>query len=152
MSLIGDINAKFELIADKLAEYDDHLEKAEVFFQMEGEKLEVLCRKHPGTLSFFDRRLGELKSVEDLVQGKVKEIESAHWKKYNEKYPRVLSTADIKAYIMGEKDYVAMYEILLEVINMRRQYEAVVDALKQMGWTLNNIVKLRVAQLELIEL
>lgn len=152
MSLIGDLSTNIALLVDKLNEYDEHLEKAEIFFNMEGKKLEELCRKHPGALSFYDRRLGELKSIEDLIQQKVKEIESIHWKKYNEKYPRTLSTADIRAYISGEKDYNEMYEVLLEVINMRRQYEAVVDGLKQMGWTLNNIVKLRVAQLELIEL
>ncbi len=152
MSLVGDLSSNLTLLVDKLNEYDDHLEKAEQFFQMEGEKLEVLCRKHPGALSFYDRRLGELKTIEDLVQSKLKEIESVHWKKYNEKYPRSLSTQDIRAYIAGEKDYVQMYEILLEVINMRRQYDAVVEALKQMGWTLKNIVELRIAQLEMIEL
>jgi hypothetical protein len=152
MSLIGDLSTNIALLVDKLNEYDEHLEKAEVYFKMENKKLETLCKQHPGALSFYDRRLGELKSIEDLIQQKVKEIESNHWKRYNEKYPRTLSTADIRAYISGEKDYNEMYEVLLEVINMRRQYEAVVDGLKQMGWTLNNIVKLRVAQLELIEL
>ena len=152
MSIIGDISNNIAVLVDKLTEYDTDLEKAEIFFQMENKKLEELCRKHPQALSFYDRKSSELKTIEDLIQSKVKEIESTHWKRYNEKYSRVLSTADIKAYIAGEKDYIQMYEVLLEVINIRRQYEAVVDALKQMGWTLNNIVKLRVAQLELVEL
>jgi len=152
MSLVGDLSSNLTLLVDKLNEYDEHLEKAEPFFKMEGEKLEKLCKQHPGALSFYDRKLGELKTIEDLVQSKLKEIESAHWKRYNEKYPRSLTTQDIRAYIAGEKDYNQMYEILLEVVNMKRQYEAVVDALKQMGWTLKNIVDLRIAQLELIEL
>lgn len=152
MSLVGDLSSNLTLLVEKLSEYDDHLEKAAPVFEMEGQKLEVLNRQHPKALAFYDRKLGELKTIEDLVQSKLKEIESAHWKKYNEKYPRSLSTQDIRAYIAGEKDYIQMYEILLEVINMKRQYEAVVDALKQMGWTLKNIVDLRIAQLEQVEL
>jgi len=152
MSLVGDLNSNFALLVDKLNEYDEHLEKAAPVFEMEGRKLEELNKQHPKALSFYDRKLGEIKTIEDLVQTKLKQIESAHWKRYNEKYPRSLSTQDIKAYIAGEKDYNQMYEILLEVINMKRQYEAVVDALKQMGWTLKNIGELRIAQLEQIEL
>ena len=152
MSLVGDINSNLALLAEKLNEYDEHLEKASGVFEMEDRKLEEVCRTHAKALSFYDRKLGELKTIEDLIQSKVKEVESVLWKKYNEKYPRSLSTQDIKAYIAGEKDYTQMYEVLLEVTNMKRQYEAVVDALKQMSWTLNNITKLRVAQLELVEL
>jgi hypothetical protein len=152
MSIVGDISGNIALLVDKLTEYDTELEKAESVFQMEGKKLEELNRKLPRALSFYDRKLAELKTIEELMQAKVKEIESMHWKKYNEKYSRVLSTADIKAYIAGEKDYIQMYEVLLEVTNIRRQYEAVVEAIRQMGWSLKNIVALRVAQLELVEL
>jgi hypothetical protein len=152
MSLIGDISKNLLLVTEKLDEYDSDLEKAEQLFNMEGIRLEELCRKHPRALAFYDKKLGELKTIEDLIQSKIKEIESVHWKRYNEKYSRALSTQDIRAYIAGEKDYITMYEVYLEVMNMKRQYEAVVESLKQMGWTLNNIVKIRVAQLELIEL
>ncbi len=152
MSTIGDISSNLVILIDKLNEYDDYLEKAAPIFEMEGKKLEVLNRQLPKALSFYDRKLGEIKTIEDLIQMKIKEIESSHWKKYNEKYPRSLTTQDIRSYIAGEKDYIQMYEILLEVVNMKRQYEAVTDALRQMGWSLKNIVELRIAQLEMVEI
>jgi hypothetical protein len=152
MSLIGDISSNVTLVAEKLSDYDDWLDKASPIFEMENRKLEVLCREHPKALVFYDKKLRELKVLEDIIQKKINEIESVHWKRYTEKYQRTLNNTDIKVYIKGEEDYKLMTEVLHEVNLVRQQYEAVVDALKQMGWTLNNIVKLRVAQLEMVEL
>lgn len=152
MSIVSDISTNIELLVEKLEEYDAELEKAAPAFEMEGKKLEELCRLQPKGQAFYDRKLAELKTIEDLIENKLKVIESVHWKKYNEQYSRVLSTRDIVAYIAGEKDYNTMKEILLEVVNIKRQYEAVVEGFKQMGWTLKNIVALRVAALEMAEL
>ena len=66
--------------------------------------------------------------------------------------PRALGTRDIQQYIKSEPQYVAAQTILLEVQHTKRRLEAIVEALKSLGWSLNNIVKLRIAQLEHVTL
>jgi hypothetical protein len=92
--------------------------------------------------------LQECKTVEDAIRFKIDEIESTLYRQLNENSNRVLGTRDIQQYVKSEPRYVAAQEILLEVTMVKRKLEAVVEALKSMGWSINNITKLRIAQLE----
>jgi hypothetical protein len=152
MSIIGKLSRDpIAVIPALLEEYDAFLGANEDLFETEGVLLEKLCKTLSKSQSIFDRKLQDLKTIEDYVrENLLGPIESRHWKRYNEGYSRSLSTRDIQAYIKGEPDYVAMYEVLLEVVHLKRQYEAVVEAIKTMHWQLNNVVKLRIEQLELI--
>jgi hypothetical protein len=66
----------------------------------------------------------------------------------NENSNRVLGTRDIQQYIKSDPQFVNAQEVLMDVIVVKRKLEAIVEALKSMGWSLNNITKLRIAQLE----
>ena len=92
--------------------------------------------------------LQECKTVEDTIRSMVEEIESDLYKKLNETNQRALGQRDIQQYIKSEPRYVAAYDILLEVVHVKRKLEAAVEALRQLGYSLNNIVKIRVALLE----
>jgi hypothetical protein len=51
-------------------------------------------------------------------------------------------------YIRGDPQIVEVIQVLLEVAHVKRQLEVIVEAFKTMGWSLSNIVKLRVAQID----
>lgn len=135
-------------IVSILEEYDGFLAQSEQIFDLDGKKLELLCRDHAKNVVFYKKKLNELKTIEEFFKIKADEISSTHWKKYNEKHSRALSTKDIQQYISGEPDYVAQWELILEIVDMKKQYEAVVEALGEMSWMLSHITKLRVAELE----
>ena len=97
---------------------------------------------------FYDLMLQECRTIEETIRVKVDEIESSLFRKLNETSQRALGTRDIQQYIKSDSQFVAAQEIMLEVVHVKRQLEAIVEALKSMGWSLNNIVKLRIAQLE----
>jgi len=147
-SVISEVSNDLTKILTYLTKYDEELEKAEPLFKLEKQRLELLCRTHPQYLARYDQLLAEIKSLEDIVQLRLEQEESKHWKKYNEGYPRQLTARDIQAYISGEKEVVAIKEILLEVQSYKMQFNAIVEAFKSMGWSLNNIVKLRVSELQ----
>lgn len=148
-SVIAKVSKNPVAVVKLLEEYDNLLDIAKASFELEGKKLEVLCRDHPKNVLFYRSRLGELRSLEDFFKLKADEIASVHWKKYNEKHSRALTQKDIQQYIAGEPDYVQQWELVLEIVHMRKQYEAVVDALSDMSWMLGHVVKLRVADMEL---
>ena len=70
------------------------------------------------------------------------------WRKFNEGYSRQLSTRDIQAYVAGEKEIVELNQIQIEVKLHKDQLASIVEALKQLGWMLSHITKLRVAELQ----
>ena len=154
MSVIKDSKNDVNLnrIPSRLIEYNALIDAAEAMFVLEGQSLEQLCKNHAQDLMSYDVILQECKTIEEAVRTRVEEIESECYKNLNENNPRSLGQRDITQYIKSEPRYIAAYEILLEIILVKRKLEAIVEALKSLGWSLNNIVKLRIAQLEHVTL
>ena len=148
MSIISEASADLSSVISYLKRYEDQLEEIRSIFQIEGKKLEAVNRTLPGYLARYDEIYNELKTLEDFLDKKRDTIVSPLWKKYNEKYSRQLSQRDIQAYIAGEPDYVAITELIIEVKLLKEKYGSVVKALEQMGWSLKNIVELRIHELQ----
>jgi hypothetical protein len=150
MSVITEIYGELALkkLPARVALYEQLIETAEPLFNLDDKKLEAACKDQAKNLMFYDLMLQECKTVEDAIRVKIDEIESTLYRQLNENSNRVLGTRDIQQYIKSEPRYIDAQEILLEVTMVKRKLEAVVEALKSMGWSINNIVKLRIAQLE----
>lgn len=148
MSIISDASADLSSVVSYLKRYEDRLEEIRSIFEIEGKKLEAVNRTLPGYLARYDEIYNELKTLEDFLDKRRDAIVAPLWKKYNEKYSRQLSTRDITAYIAGEPEYVSITELMLEVKLLKEKYGAVVKALEQMGWSLKNIVELRIHELQ----
>ena len=148
MSVISEVKIDLLNVISYLEKYENALKEAEPLFDLKGQLLEKLCRTHPQYLVRYDQLLSEIKSLEGIVELRLEEKEGILWKKYNEGYQRQLSGRDIQAYISGEVEVVKIKEILLEVQSYKSQYNAIVEAFKTMGWRLNNIVKLRISELQ----
>ncbi len=147
-STISKINGDLSQIPDLLAKYEAKLDNIDKVFDMDGRRLEELCKEHSKNMVEYDRDLQDVKILEEFMKMKIEAIRSAHWRKYTERYNVKLTGRDVEAYIAGEEDYVTMYQIMLEVQSVKRKFEAVVEGLKNMGWNLSHITKLRVAQIE----
>ena len=154
MSVVDETVGEVRLgkIPGRIAVYEQLIESAESVFQLSGRGLEESCKEHAQNLMFYDVMLQECKTIEETIKTKVEEIEGQLYKKYNENHNIKLSSTDIRQYIKGDAQYVKASEILLEVQHTKRRLEAIVEALKSMGWSLNNIVKLRIAQLDHVTL
>jgi hypothetical protein len=150
MSVVKDTisDVKLNKIPARLALYSQLIDNAEPLFNLENESLEGKCKEHAKNLMFYDLMLQECRTVEETIRTKIDEIESALYRKLNETSQRALGTRDIQQYIKSDPQFVAAQEIMLEVVHVKRQLEAIVEALKAMGWSINNITKLRIAQLE----
>lgn len=149
MSVVAQLSDKsLHDITARVNLYERLIETAEPCFQIEGRRLEEVLKQHAANLMIYDTALQETKGIEDLVKKRLDEVKSQHWRRYNENYGRQLNTRDIEAYIAGEPDYAQALGVVLVVVEVKRKLEAIVNALTSLGWTLNNIVKLRVAQLD----
>lgn len=128
--------------------YETAILEAEPLFNMDGKRLESLCKDLPHHLSRYDQMYQELKSLEEWLIAKRDKVVAKLWKKYTEGYSRALASKDIQAYIAGEKDHVAFTEFILEIGNLKGKMFSIVKALEQSGWMLSHCVKLRVAEMQ----
>lgn len=154
MSVVDETVAEVRLgkIPGRIALYEQLIESAESVFELKGRGLEECCKSHAQDLMFYDVMLQECKTIEETIKVRVDEVEGNLYRSYNEKSNIKLSSTDIRQYIKGDPQYVTACQILLEVQHTKRRLEAVVEALKSMGWSINNITKLRIAQLDHVTL
>lgn len=154
MSVVDETVDEIKLgkIPARIAIYEQLIENAESVFQLKGRGLEEMCKDHAQNLMFYDVMLQECRTVEETIKVKLDEIESQVYQKYHTGMQMKLSSTDIRQYIKGDPQFVKACEILLEVQHTKRRLEAIVEALKSLGWSINNIVKIRIAQLDHVTL
>ncbi len=139
---------KLEEIVSILPKYEDKIDRAEKIFEIEGIKLEEIIRTLPSYQASYDQSFHEMKALEAWLENIKEKRVAKFWKKYNEGYSRALSTRDIQSYIAGEKDIVEMNQIIIEVLLIKNKLFSIVEAIKQMGWMVGHVTKLRVSELQ----
>lgn len=149
MSFVGGLkNKPLAKIAEKLADYELIIQSSAPVFEMSGKKLEDICKAHPQDLSMYLLLLQECKTIEQYIETKAEEQEGLLYRKYIESGARALGATELKQYVKSDPQYVEIKTILAEVNHVKRSLESIVAALESMGWTLSNITKLRVAQMD----
>jgi hypothetical protein len=139
--------SKLEEIIPIISKYEKMITSAEPIFKLEGTLLESALKTLPHYQSSYDQALQEMKGVEEWIAAIKEKKVGKLWKKYNEGYSRQLTARDIQAYIAAEPDVVALNQILVDVVSTKNKLAAIVDALRQMGWMLGHVTKLRVAEM-----
>ncbi len=140
--------AKLEQLIELLPRYEQKILDAEPVFKLEGRRLEEIIRSLPHYQANYDQSLQEIKAVDAWLETIKEKVTAKLWRKYLEGYSRTLSTRDIQAYIAGEKEIVELNQISIEVTLLKNKFEAIVEALKQMGWMMGHVTKLRVSEMQ----
>lgn len=139
---------KLEQIVPLLPKYEEAVVSAEAIFKLEGKRLEEVARTLPHYQSSYDRQYQELKALEEWVNN-IKDKKMARlWKKYTEGYARQLTARDIQAYVAGEKEIVELNQIIIEISLIKNNLSSIVEALKQMGWMISHMTKLRISEMQ----
>ena len=147
-SILGKLSKNPALLVQELDRFEEILEEKAPVLELDGKKLESLCKEHPQNVFFFRKKAYELKCIEEIFITKRDKIFSEHWKKLNENNKKILSQKDIGTYIQAEPDYIDAHELVLEIQYIRKKFDSVCEALDAMGYALNNITKIRIAELE----
>lgn len=93
-------------------------------------------------------RKAELDKLVKFVELQIDSCRGRHYKKYTENYSRVLGDRAIEKYIDHEDEYIKLYEIYLELQELREKYIAICDAWDKRGFALRDWTQLRIAELQ----
>lgn len=133
-------------LIDLIIQWGTEIEEAAPVFDIEGEYLEKVARDLAHHQSFYAHRAAEAKALVKWLELERARLEARHIKNYHSA-PRALGVKEQSMYIAGEKDIIAMNQLIVEVSLKRDQFEEIVEAIKQLGWMIGHITKLRVAEL-----
>lgn len=137
-----------QAIIPLLPKYEEKIAAAEKIFKLDGRRLEEIMRTIPQHQAAYDEYLNELKGLQEWLDNIKEKRIAKFWRKYLEGYNRTLSTRDIQAYIAGEKEIVELNQIIIEVTLLKNNMSSIVEAVKQMGWMMGNVTKLRISDLQ----
>lgn len=139
-----------ELMAELPGFFDawkEEVQRAKPIFDIEGERLEKIARDLPHHQVFYAQKALEARAVVKWLEVNKGRTESRYIKNYNQS-PRALGVKEQAQYLQGEKEIVELNQLIVEAELCRGQLEEIVEAVKQLGWMVGNITKLRVAEMQ----
>ena len=146
-----DLGQNTEELKAQLPSYFDMWEKevaeAEPIFKIEGERLETIARTIPHHQATYAQRAMEARAVVKWLEIDRGRAESKYVKNYNNA-PRALGVKEQSQYLQGEREIVELNQLIVQTALYQQQFDEIVEAIKQMGWMVGNITKLRVAELQ----
>jgi hypothetical protein len=110
--------------------------------------IERALAEMPGLVEHRFNQLQEIEAILEYLNIELRRLRSSFFKKYLENYQRALSSRDVEKYVDGEADVVDYEKIINEFALLRNKWLGVLKAFDSKGFSINNVVKLRVAGME----
>ena len=148
MSKIYDLGEGYKKLPGMLIAYEKDLSEVEENIKIEGKRLEIANREQAVWQSYYDERRVELNILVKFFENEIARKRGKHWVRYSENYSFELGPRDKDQYINNEDNVIEANTLLLEVLEVHKKYEAVVDAYRSRGFALRNITNIRVAAME----
>jgi hypothetical protein len=106
----------------------------------------------PGIVEQRFNQLQEIEGILEYLNIELRRIRSKTFRKYLENYQRALSSRDVEKYVEGDADVVDMEKIINEFALLRNQWLGIIKGLDIKQWQISNIIKLRTAGKEDIQI
>lgn len=151
MTISNEIGDKYEHLMAVLKPYDDIIADEDTIgeqLRMKGKSLDEACRENPGWQLYYDQRRVELDILVTFFEGEIKRIAGKLYKRCKENQGRniELNEREILKWIEEEPALQLPRACLLEVKELAEKFKAIVAAFQTRGYSLNNITKARVAE------
>jgi len=145
----------FSLEEDKIAEqlipvldkFEKDIADAEPLFKLEGQRIEAIARTLPHYQAFYDQRQVEAKQLVKWLENLMARVEARLTKNYLNGQ-RVYGSRETSTLIAGEKEIIEYKQLIIEASLVQQKLEAITEAFRQLGWSLGNIVKLRISEMQ----
>jgi excinuclease UvrABC ATPase subunit len=147
MNWYSKISKDISHLPDCIEYYYGQLDEARREIRVFG-NLERASAALPGIVEQRFNQLQEIEGVLEYLNIEFRRTRSKAFKKYLENYQRALSSRDCEKYCEGEADVVDLEKIVNEFALLRNQWLGIIKALDIKQWQLSNIIKLRTAGME----
>lgn len=127
--------------------YEGYLSDFQKNLTIKGKRLELANYEQATWMSYYDERRVELHAIVRYMEMYVEKVRGKLWRDYTENYSRDLSPKDKDQYINNEKAFLDATSLFLEIRELYEKFESVVESFKARGYALNNITRIRIADM-----
>lgn len=136
-------------LPDAIAHFETELTIArEEDLAMKGQQIERIAANIPGVVEHRYGQLQEIEAILEFLNIEMRKTRSRVFRRYLENYQRALSSRDVEKYVDGDDEVVDMAILINQFGLLRNQWLGLVKAIDQKSFSVNNIVRLRVAGLD----
>lgn len=143
---------KFANLVTMIIQYEKDMADADKNLEIKGKTLERANVENASWHFYYDQRRAEIANIVRFLESEVEKVRGNLYKSYKEGHSIALSDREIGRYIDTEQAYLTVYRMLLEVKELHDKYQGLVESFTTRGYALNNIVRIRVAGLEDVEI
>lgn len=109
---------------------------------LNGKNIQSAVVEQPSLLAYYDEVAVEAYSIVKYVDALVKKVRADRLKFIKENSQRDYTDTSIQKVIDGDPEYIKMYLIYLEVVEVYDKCKSIVESFKQRSYSLNNMVKI----------
>lgn len=143
------IKSNENALPDALKYFNDEYEEARNEVTIKGNLAECVSKLS----SRYEYRFSQLQEIEAILKHfeiKLSQKKSAYYQKFLENYSRALSSSDIKIYIEGQSDIVALQQILNEISLVRNKFLSLSKGFETANYATSNLSKLYAAGVDCV--
>lgn len=98
--------------------------------------------------AYYGMKKAEVNKLAKYLDARVQAVRGGLWKSYTMNNARALGERVVDKYINHEEDYLKIYELSLEVEEIKEKFTAICDAFDRRGFALRDWTAMKIAQLE----
>lgn len=138
-------------LQDFIDTYDKEYEEFLPCFKLSG-NLSELSVRIPGLIEHCQSCIDDISSVYRFIETLYDSAKAAAYKKYNESYNKGLSETAKNQYASNEKGVVDIKIKLTDIKFVQNKFEGVAKGLESMNYMVSNLVKLKIAGVDMAEI
>lgn len=147
-----EVRADITVVVDALDWFSAELDAGFKDLEIMG-NLEALNRHQPGLMAYYDAMHTDLEMIREYFERRLKKVRAVRLREWIDNPPTnaKLGSNDTKALLDADDEVSDAAELLEEVKFACKQLGSLMKSMDSRGYSLNNITKLRIAQMEEVE-
>lgn len=137
-----------ESIRVTLEHFEAELKDSATIISVSKKKLEDSIVEQPAWFAYYDGLRVDLYYINKTIDLYLKKRRSEIIADIDKHHPKILTEKAKDQFVYNNNEFFELAVAQLEVEELLSKYESTIDAFKQRGFALNNIVKLRTAAME----
>lgn len=153
MSILRKLNRKtFENLPDILLSYEEKIKDWKSHVIIDGKNIEKANIEQSSWLAYYDQIRVELRTLVDFFDMKVKEIRGEVTSYIIQKSEIDHNERTRERMIDASPEYIKIFQYFLQVKEIYNMVDSIVNQFRDRAFVLNNLVKIRIANIQDINL
>lgn len=142
-----DLGKDYSKLPDILEYYENEYKTFKEDVSMKGKTIERISLETPSFFAYYSERLSELKKILAFMESQVAQKRGQIYKGIKKTSQVALGEREIARYVDADEIYIDVHTCMLEVKEMHDMFASAVESFRVVGYSMNNIVKARVAEI-----